>query len=326
MNGLSAPRSLTSVIVIFFNPGEFLQEAIESVFAQTDSGWELLLVDDGSTDRSTGVAKSYAQRFPDRVRYFEHVRHENLGMSASRNLGLRHATGDLVAFLDADDVWFPNKLREQKAILEAQPSAGMLVGRYEVWFSWKNNPNGFNSVSALAIVPDTLVLPPHLALTCYPLGKRTAPSMSDLIARKHIIYQVGGFEPRFRGMYEDQAFLLKMYLSTPIYVSSSCWSRYRQHERSCCHVTKAAGQWENSRSDFLYWCEGYFQTHTIDAQVRAALHKAMWPYRHPLLDRAKRGCLRVARLPRKIARITKATAIFRALRTRVVMRGRLGYK
>ena len=88
-------QPLVSVVIIFLNPGEFLSEAIESVFAQTYGNWELLLVDDGSTDSSTDVALQYAARYPERTRYLEHKGHQNRGMSASRNLGIRNARGNI---------------------------------------------------------------------------------------------------------------------------------------------------------------------------------------------------------------------------------------
>src|SRR6266542_3309857 len=102
------PGLLVSVVVPFWNASAFLEEAIASVFAQTFQSWELLLIDDGSSDGSTEIAKRYAERFPGRVRYFEHERHANRGVAASRNLGVRHAKGPYIAFLDADDVWLPN--------------------------------------------------------------------------------------------------------------------------------------------------------------------------------------------------------------------------
>src|SRR5258706_2880162 len=81
-------RSLVSVVVIFLNAERFISEAVESVVAQTYGNWELLLVDDGSNDGSTEIARSYAAKFPDKIRYLEHHGHENRGMSASRNLGI----------------------------------------------------------------------------------------------------------------------------------------------------------------------------------------------------------------------------------------------
>ena len=98
-------KQLVSCIIIFFNAEKFLGEAIESVFAQTYKNWELLLVDDGSTDDSTTIALNYAEQYPEKVCYLEHEGHQNRGMSATRNLGIRLATGEYIAFLDADDIW-----------------------------------------------------------------------------------------------------------------------------------------------------------------------------------------------------------------------------
>src|SRR5262249_43659184 len=119
-------EDLVTVIVIFLDEARFIREAIDSVFAQTHQQWELLLVDDGSRDQSSGIARSIADQHPEKIWYLEHAGHQNLGMSASRNLGIRHAKGKYIAFLDADDVWWPVKLEQQLAILRAYPSAEMV--------------------------------------------------------------------------------------------------------------------------------------------------------------------------------------------------------
>src|SRR5262245_62825418 len=79
---MSSSTPLVSVITNFLNGEQFLAEAIESVFGQTYGNWELLLVDDGSSDGSTAIAQHYAEQHPDCVRYLEHERHANRGMSA----------------------------------------------------------------------------------------------------------------------------------------------------------------------------------------------------------------------------------------------------
>ena len=89
---------LVSVIVIFLDAEAFLDEAIASVLRQTWGNWELLLVDDGSTDASAAIARRHCAEHPGRVRYLHHEGLVNRGMSASRNLGLREAAGELVAF------------------------------------------------------------------------------------------------------------------------------------------------------------------------------------------------------------------------------------
>src|SRR5689334_21837766 len=121
-------QSLVSIIIPFLNAERFIEDAIESVRAQSYDAWELLLVDDGSTDSSTRLAQRYAQQHPQKVRYLQHDRHQNRGLSASRNLGISEARGEFIAFLDADDVWLPHKLARQRAILDSQPEAAMVYG------------------------------------------------------------------------------------------------------------------------------------------------------------------------------------------------------
>ena len=86
-------KPLVSGIIIFRNTQKFIEEAIQSVFAQTYDNWELLLVDDGSTDGSREIAQRYAIQYPEKVRYLEHENHQNLGVSAARNLGVTSAKG-----------------------------------------------------------------------------------------------------------------------------------------------------------------------------------------------------------------------------------------
>ena len=155
---------LVSVVVIFLDEARFLGEAVESVLAQTYDAWELLLVDDGSTDGSSELARAYAARDPARVRYLEHPSHRNLGMSASRNLGLGEARGQYVAFLDADDALYPQVLAEQVTTIEAHPEAAMVYGPSVWWYSWTGDPKdaGRDIPQPLGIAPNQLIEPPRL--------------------------------------------------------------------------------------------------------------------------------------------------------------------
>lgn len=103
-----------SVVIPTFNRREWLLRALQSVLDQTFRPHEVLVVDDGSHDGTVGVVSA---RFP-AVRLF---RQPNRGVSAARNLGIAHATGDWIAFLDSDDSWRPEKLARQRAAIEANP-------------------------------------------------------------------------------------------------------------------------------------------------------------------------------------------------------------
>ena len=153
------PPALVSIVVIFLNAARFLEEAIASVLGQTYPAWELLLVDDGSSDGSTDLAMRHARAHPGRVRYLDHDGHRNLGMSASRNLGIRHATGKYIALLDADDVWLPDKLarpvgagRRSPAIPSLRSSGG--TGNGDSSGKCEQNTLGRHADGNETLVPD----------------------------------------------------------------------------------------------------------------------------------------------------------------------------
>jgi glycosyltransferase involved in cell wall biosynthesis/SAM-dependent methyltransferase len=270
---------LVSIITPFFNAGRFLSEAIESVLAQTYSYWELLLIDDGSNDESTRIARSYAAKYPEQIFYLEHEGHLNRGVCASRNLGVRRARGEFVALLDSDDVWLPRKLEEQISIMRANPQVGMVAGRSLYWHSWAGDAENSarDYVPAYRIALDASFDPPALLTTLYPLGKEHAPCPSDLLLRKEAIESVGGFEERFDGpyqLYEDQAFLTKIYLTWPVYLSSRTWTKYRVHDASC--MARARLKYHEIRLFYLSWCQDYLIARGVeDPNIWSALREAM---------------------------------------------------
>lgn len=109
---------LVSVIIPTYNYGRFLKESLDSVLAQTLQDFEIIVVDDGSTDNTPEVLQSVSDA---RLRA---IRISNSGVSTARNIGLKEAHGDFVAFLDADDRWRPTKLATQIALLTSEPSVG----------------------------------------------------------------------------------------------------------------------------------------------------------------------------------------------------------
>lgn len=99
---------MISVILANYNGAKYLDEAIDSILGQSFQGFELLLVDDKSTDNSLEIFRSYEKRYPEHVRVI--VSAENRGQANGFNLGFAHSKGELIAFMDSDDVWFPQKL------------------------------------------------------------------------------------------------------------------------------------------------------------------------------------------------------------------------
>lgn len=282
---------LVSVIMIFYNAEKFIHEAIESVLSQTYPHWELVLVDDGSSDGSTEIARAYAQRHPDQILYVEHPHHRNLGMSSSRNLGIESSRGEYIAFLDADDVYLPQKLEKQVALLASQPQAGMVYGPTQYWYSWTGEPNdrSRDTMRTLGVQADTLYRPPYL-VTQFLRNTARTPGTCSVLIRRAAIENVGGFEKRFSGMFEDQAFFYKVCLHESVFVESGCWDRYRQHPDSHCHVSLQSGAWDpghrstSTRAAFLDWLESYLTEQNVsDSIIWQLLRKELWSYHHPRL-------------------------------------------
>jgi glycosyltransferase involved in cell wall biosynthesis len=270
--------------MIFLNEQNFITEAISSVFAQSDTDWELLLVDDGSSDASTRIARKWADRYPQKVRYLEHAGHQNLGMSASRNLGIDHAKGEYIAFLDADDVWLPGKLERQRAILESQREAALVCAPAQFWYSWTGNPADIRRdfVQGWDTPHDVLIQPPGL-LTVF-LHDEWA-SLHDVLVRRVAAKVVGGYDDSFRGMYEDQVFHTKLCLNFPVFVSSERGYRYRQHPEACTVVSNKAGQYYGNRRMFLSWLEEYLSRSAIgEKEIWRALRQEQWHLRHLFLS------------------------------------------
>jgi glycosyltransferase involved in cell wall biosynthesis len=275
-DGISERYGLVSVVINFFNEERFLAEAVDSVYAQTFHDWQLLLIDDGSSDRSSDIARGYAEHDPARVRYLEHPGHANRGAGASRNVGVHAARGEWVAFLDGDDIWLPERLERSVALAVAHPDADMVYGKTEYWWRWQDT----RSVSPDYIQPhyfraNRVVRPPDL-LVRYLSLRAAYPCMGSLLVRRRAFNAVGGFEESFRALGEDLVFFAKICLSHTVYVSEECWDRYRQHPESDTAVAEAQGRGRSVQRRYLSWLERYIEQQDVqDPSVHTALRGAL---------------------------------------------------
>lgn len=278
-------QPLVSVVTSFLNEKSFLAKAIESVLAQEYTNWELLLVDDGSTDESTHIAKEWAQRHPDKIRYLEHENHENRGPSASRNKGIEHARGKFIAFLDADDIWLPQKLAVQVKIFEDHPQIAMVAEASLYWSSWSDA--ALSDVQMQVGAPsEKIYAPPSLTNFLYPLSTGPAPCPSAIMLTRQSLIKSGGFEENFTHeyiLYEDQAFLHKTYLHEKIYISSVCNNLYRQRPGSIVKTATNSGDYHKARIYFLNWLQQYIQLHgPDDKRLKRKLNYALLAYKSPI--------------------------------------------
>lgn len=199
-----------SVIIPTYNRAHTLRRALDSVLAQTRPADEILVIDDGSTDTSRELL---AQHYP-QVRY---LYQDNAGVSAARNLGIKHASGDWLALLDSDDEWLPEKLARQSAAIDAQPDY-QLCHCDEIWI---RNGRRVNPMKKHAKAGGWIFS--H----CLPL---CAISPSAAMIRKDLIEHLGLFDESLPAC-EDYDLWLKVCAQQPVlYLDEPLLNKYGGHE------------------------------------------------------------------------------------------------
>ena len=278
MNNKLTP--LVSIITCFLNVEKFLSEMIRSVIAQDYANWELILVDDGSTDDSTAIAKEYAQRYPDKIFYHEHPGHRNRGASASRNTAIRLAKGEFLTFLDGDDVFLPQFLSHQLEVQQKNPTAGLICEATEYWYDWTTQEKE-NTVVQVGVAPNQMYLPPVLTLELYPLSYGASPCICGMLVKKSVVEKHGMFDEAFKGMYDDQVLMMKIFLNEQVYISSACNNRYRQRPGSLVQSSHAFGDYQQVRKRFLKWLRQYLHVQDLNYPEVAQLIEKNLAYSRP---------------------------------------------
>lgn len=169
---MNSSQPLISVIIPVYNTELYLAEAIESVLAQTYQPFEVIVVDDGSTDGSATIAKKY---IPSIKYHFQ----PNSGTAAARNKGIELAQGEFIAFLDADDLWVKEKLAWQIAAFESNPELDIVFGQVKQFYSPDMDENSRKKIKC----PDQL-MPGHLP--------------STMLIKRDALFRVGLFETHWQ--------------------------------------------------------------------------------------------------------------------------------
>lgn len=278
------------VVIIVLDGERFLAEAIESVLAQTIEDWELVVVDDGSRDATPRIVERFAGRDA-RIRGIAHPNRRNLGMSASRNAGVAATRADRIVFLDHDDLFEPRKLEVLDARLDAHPEAMAAFGPNLRWRSWGRS-GAADAVQELGAAPGVLAPPGTLPIF---LGRSDATPLGPML-RREAFESVGGYDPAFRGMHEDQAFFARLMLRHPIVVCDEVLHRYRMHEDSCVAEAHRTGRALAARRWYLSWLEGELARSPLagDATLRRAVAAARPPRLAVLSARLQRIAFNLA--------------------------------
>ncbi len=170
-------NDLVSVIIPVYNGEHYIEQAIYSVINQTYKFLEIILIDDGSTDRSKNIIKSIqTEQVSRKINYFYQ---KNQGVAIARNQGISHSKGEYIAFLDQDDIWMPNKLSLQIKFLKDNPNIDFVLGKQKIFLE-----EG---------IPQPKWLRPQ-----YLTEEITAYLLGVLLTRKSIFRKIGCFDQTYK--------------------------------------------------------------------------------------------------------------------------------
>lgn len=188
---------LISVVIPCFRAGELLADAIESVLAQTETDWELILVDNNASEETKEVISRFVRLFPKKIRG---VHEPDQGNSSARNRGLKEAQGTYIAFLDDDDQMYPERLSLQVEVLSKQPDAVLCFGGID-WVTFDNSKIIRYSARE-ADFPFFRESSRYLKDS----PRLTFPDSwtSSVMTRRSIIEKVGGFDPHFNPFFMEE--------------------------------------------------------------------------------------------------------------------------
>ena len=173
------PLPRVSVIMNVCNGTTYLREALDSVLAQTFTDWEIILWDDRSTDDSAKIIAAYQD---DRIRYF--LSPEETPLGRARDLAIRQARGEWLAFLDQDDVWLPGKLQKQMALVDGDPKVGIIYGR-TILFSAHARERDYDHWHEFQPLPEGDIFVRLFTDSCF-------IAMSSAVLRRSAVDEVGG--------------------------------------------------------------------------------------------------------------------------------------
>jgi glycosyltransferase involved in cell wall biosynthesis len=205
-----APPRVT-IVTAAYNPGPFLDETVRSVIAQTFTDWEMIIVDDGSTQDISAVAKMHPN--------ITYIRQENRGQSVARNVALLRARGDLIAFLDQDDLWSPGKLHQQVAAMDASPDVGLSYTNFQ-----RIDGNGNRLGAGFDGGAESYL---QLLTGC-------CICISTTMVRRSVLASAGLFDPFYVGL-QDFDMWLKIARRHKLKYVSNVLGSYRQHEFNISH-------------------------------------------------------------------------------------------
>lgn len=226
---MSSADCLVSVIMPAYNSSAYIAEAIGSVLDQDYGNLELIVVDDGSSDDTTALARSFGEK----VTVIEQA---NSGPAAARNRGVMQARGELLAFMDSDDVWAPGKVKAQVDYLQQHPDVGIVYGRLIRWLEKEDGT--FDPPPGPGSPPSDRPVAPDRSGWIYPeLLLDSVIWIVTAMVRRPIWDALGGMDESLR-CGEDYDFFIRASRICRMHELDEVLASYRIHRQSACQIVR----------------------------------------------------------------------------------------
>lgn len=250
-------RQTVSAVIPAYNGGPFIREALCSVFEQTRVPDEIIVVNDCSTDNTVEIVRSFADK---RLRLVSTAK--NSGSAVARNIGIHEASGDLIAFLDADDIWLPQHCATVAPLLEQHAAAALAFSRTEAFGddSWTWRPY---------IHADE---PVWCFWNC--LQFTIVPQM-NVVARRTTLLEIGGYRPELRQA-QDFDLCLRLAFKHRFICSHQVTTRYRRHPGSITASNPFRALSSEYTARYLFWKENHASMEPADCQRLEETLRDIW--------------------------------------------------
>jgi len=238
-----------SIITPLYNGSKTLEETADSVLGQDFKEWEWIFFDDGSTDETIEIAEKIKQKYPDKIFLYTHESNRNHGTAYTRNRAFEKSTGNIISFIDQDDIWYEKRLSHQLNLFRNKPECAMIWGPALYWYSERSfvqsvglNGNGLKSG----------IYEPPAFIEIFLSNLKGTPLPSASLVRRKEFENVRGYEESIRGS-EDIVLWLKLSEKYPICFDEEVLIKYRKHQDSTLRKANDSGKMDEWNLDFYKW-------------------------------------------------------------------------
>ena len=272
---ISDDHPLVSVVVPLYNGGKYIESTLTSILSQSYDHYEILVVNDGSTDDGPAKVSTRLEKFPGRIQLLNHPDRGNHGIAASRNLGILNARGTFVAFIDQDDLWLPERLERQVQSLQRFPEAALVYAKctFVDQQGIEKHLRGIHRTYGKGVAGEPQNVFSKL------IKEDFIPNLTVLV-RKSCLERVGLLDEGPRYEYEDWLLLSKLAFFYKVIFIPEVLAKWRMHNSNYSAYIFETGRLSYAEEHYTVALFSFLinQQGVSHDEVRKSLHRRIWRF------------------------------------------------